>query len=79
MAITAIKVGNQTVTDRNQIVEFMNNAETKMFNQVRDFLADLRSQSETKPLQIQCNESKCGHKFEQTFTLDMSNFFAQGS
>ena len=85
MAITAIKVGTQTVTDRKQITEFMNNAETKMFSQVRDFLAGLRSETETKPLQIQCRPDTCGDKkncpktFEQTFTLDMSNFFGQGS
>ena len=79
MAVTAIKVGNQTVTDRKQISEFMNNADRKVFGKVRDFLSDLRGQSEMKPLSIQCRESECGNKFEQPFTLDMSNFFEQGS
>ena len=79
MAVTAIKVGEQTVTDRNQITEFMNNADRKIFNKVREFLTGLRAQSEMKPLKIKCSNSKCKNEFEQPFTLDMSNFFAQDS
>ena len=85
MAVTAIKVGEQVVTDRNQITEFMNNADRKIFNKVREFLTALRSQSEMKPLKIKCRPDTCGDKkncpkeFEQPFTLDMSNFFAQDS
>lgn len=72
-SVQSISIGGQVVEDRQQINEFMQNIDRKLFKKIQDHLTSIRGQSEMKPLQITCRE--CNTGFEQPFTLDMSNFF----
>ena len=46
-----------------------------VFEAIKDRLAQIKSASELKPMKVKCTSEKCGHEYEQPFTLDMSNFF----
>ena len=74
-SISSISTGGQIVEDRQQINEFMKNIDRALFKKIQDHLTSIREKSEMKPLSIGCKEQECGHKFDQPFTLDMSNFF----
>lgn len=76
-SINIIRTPTSLVNDPQQIEEWVNNCDRKTFTKVRDFVLDLRKHSEIKPLQIKCH--KCGHEYEQPFTLDMTSFFADAS
>ena len=72
-SVQSVSIDGQIVEDRQQINEFMQNIDRKLFKKIQDHLTSIRGQSEMKPLQITCKE--CNKGFEQPFTLDMSNFF----
>lgn len=76
-SIAAIKTPDTTVNDQAQVEEFLNNCERGTFAMIRDQAVKLKQTSELKPLKITCVE--CSNEFQQTFTLDMSNFFATNS
>ena len=72
-SVQSVSIDGQIVEDRQQINEFMQNIDRKLFKKIQDHLTSIRGQSVMKPLQITCKE--CNKGFEQPFTLDMSNFF----
>jgi hypothetical protein len=76
-SISAIKTPNSIVTDSKQIEEFLKNTDRKLFGQIRDQIIDLKSHSELKPMAVEC--TKCNNQYEQSFTLEMSNFFDSAS
>lgn len=76
-SIAAIKTPSSIVTDLSQIEEFLKNSDRKLFGQIRDRIINLKSTSELKPIGAEC--TKCNHKYEQNFTLDMSSFFEHAS
>lgn len=76
-SINMIRTPTSLVNDTDQIAEWVNNCDRKTFSQVRDFVIDLRSSSEIKPIPIVCGN--CGHNYEQPFTLDMTSFFGDAS
>jgi hypothetical protein len=76
-SINIIRTPTSLVNDPEQIEEWVNNCDRKTFATVRDFVLDLRKHSEIRPLHIKCH--KCGHEYEQPFTLDMTSFFADAS
>jgi hypothetical protein len=76
-SITEIRAQGTIVSDVNHIEEFLKNCDRNVFNAVRDHVLRLREQSELQPLRITC--PNCQHKYEQTFTLDMSRFFGSDS
>lgn len=75
-SISLIRVAGENVENPEHIKEFIDNADSKVFNRIRDHLASLRETAEMKPLRIKCSNTECGKEYEQPFTLDMSNFFA---
>ena len=75
-SIALIRVAGENVENSDHIKEFINNADSKIFNRIRDHLAELRANAEMKPLRIKCSNEECSKEYEQPFTLDMSNFFA---
>jgi hypothetical protein len=76
-SIIEIRTPNGIVHDQGHIEEFINNCDRLMFNAIRDHVIKLREDSELQPLMITC--PSCTHQYQQTFTLDMSNFFASAS
>jgi hypothetical protein len=65
---------NDIVTDKNFILEFLRNCDKMSFDAIRDQQGKLKEQSDMKPLGVECPH--CSHKYEQQFTLNMSDFFA---
>ena len=77
VSISSIQTPDALVTEPEFILEFLNNCEKDMFQQIRDHAIALRQAGEIKPLDITCSE--CSQKYTQDFSLDMSNFFETAS
>jgi hypothetical protein len=71
--IEHIKTPTVFVDDTNYILDFLRNCDRAMFTTVRDYVAELRSSTEIKPLEVKCIH--CSHEYKQPFTLNMSDFF----
>ncbi len=69
----------QTVTDRQQIIEFCEKAKSKTIKEIENKLSELRVQAQTPPLKIKATEDqiKAGvpASYEVPITFDNSNFF----
>lgn len=76
-SIRAVKSPDAMVTDYDQIYEFLRNCPKAVWEQIRDKSIELREASEIKPLSVKCPH--CEHEYEQSFTLNMSNFFETAS
>ena len=77
VSISSIQTPDALVTEPEYILEFLNNCEKDIFQQIRDHAIALRQAGEIKPLDITCSE--CSHQYKQDFSLDMSNFFETNS
>jgi hypothetical protein len=76
-SISTIKTPNALVTEPEYIEEFLKNCDRNLFNQVRDHIINIKTESEIKPVAINC--AHCDHEYEQMLTLDMTSFFAAAS
>jgi hypothetical protein len=76
-SISAIKSTDAMVTEQNFIMEYLNNCQSQIFNQLRDHVIALKQSSEVKPLDLECPE--CHHKYLQQVTLDLASFFENSS
>jgi hypothetical protein len=76
-SIAAVKTPQALVSEPEFIEEMLKNCGSKLFNQIRDFILDLKASSEMQPLKLVCSE--CSHNYEQSITLDMASFFAYAS
>ena len=76
-SIAAIKTPQALVNEPAFIEEFLKNCNRQLFNQIRDFIIDLKVNSEMQPLKLSCPD--CNHTYEQSITLDMSSFFGSAS
>ena len=69
----------QTVEDKTQIQEFLNNADSKVVNEMQDEMIKLRSQAQVKPITLKSTEEQVKKGAPVTFTVpltfDNSNFF----
>jgi hypothetical protein len=69
----------ESVTDRNQIKEFIQNADAKTIKDLENKLADIRQQGSIKPVKIKASEEqiKAGApaSYEVPITFDNANFF----
>lgn len=70
---------NEEVTDKKQIVEFLENAESKRVEEIQSGLIVLRNQAALKPIKINCTEEQIKRgapvSFESPITFDNANFF----
>lgn len=68
-----------TITDKNQIRDFFDNATAKITSEIQDSLAELRLQGSIKPMKVKATEEqiKAGvpATYEVPITFDNSNFF----
>jgi hypothetical protein len=76
-SIAAVKTPQATVYEPEYIEEMLKNCDSKLFNQIKDFILELKASSEMQPLKIACDE--CQHNYEQSITLDMASFFGYAS
>jgi hypothetical protein len=76
-SIAAVKTPGALVTEPEYIRELMQNCDRNVFNSVRDHIIELKSQAELQPLKLVCPE--CKNDYTQSFTLDMTSFFAAAS
>jgi hypothetical protein len=69
----------ESVTDRAQIKEFIQNADAKLIKELENKLADIRQQGSIKPIKIKATEEqiKAGvpATYEVPITFDNANFF----
>ena len=67
------------VTDREQIKEFLNNADSKLVNEMQDEMIKLRSQAQVRPIQLKATDEQIKKgapvSFTVPLTFDNSNFF----
>ena len=67
------------VTDREQIKEFLNNADSKIVNEMQDEMIRLRSQAQVRPIQLKATDEQIKKgapvSFTVPLTFDNSNFF----
>ena len=71
--IEYIKTPAATVFEKDFIEDFLRNCDKTTFNTIKDTNIELRSNSEAKPLQVNCMH--CQHKYEQPFIINVSTFF----
>ena len=76
-SIAAVRTPTALVTETEFIRELMQNCDRKIFNSVRDHIIALKNQAELQPLALTCPE--CKNAYDQSFTLDMTSFFAAAS
>ncbi len=72
-AIEYIKTPNSYVDQNEFILDFLQNCDKTIYEKVRNYNTDLKSQSEVKPLQLKC--VSCEHEYKQTFSINASDFF----
>lgn len=68
-----IKTPTATVFESIFVEEFLKNCDRKTYNKIKDKNVELRSKSDTKPLQMKCMH--CNHEYEQNFNINISTFF----
>ena len=82
-AITSVKVDNQTVQDRTQINEFINNMTGEMADRVRKHINSQQTLGKLKPFKLQANEEQLAKgapkSWDQSVAMDNSNFFVSRS
>ena len=72
--VSSIESPEGVVTDRKEILEFMNNAPKEIFDRVQKAVGDLKEKVEMTPQTSKCES--CEKEFTMPVTLDQSNFFA---
>lgn len=62
------------VTDKEEIVAFVNNASVKLFKKITSTIQSIKDKTALDPLEIEC--PKCEHSFKSPLIFDYANFFA---
>jgi bacterioferritin-associated ferredoxin len=71
--IEYIKTPTTTVTNREYILDYLKNCDKNVYITIRDHSTNMKQESEIKPIKLSCTE--CGNEYEQTITLNPSDFF----
>ena len=70
---------NQTVVDKQQIQDFIANANTTLITEMQEKMIALRAQAQVKPIRLKATEEQIKKgapvSFEVPLTFDNSNFF----
>jgi len=72
-SIVSIVTPDSTVSEKEYILDFLKNTDRGMFDIIRSKIVEQKSVSEVQPVEIECRS--CQHRYQQGFTLDMTNFF----
>ena len=71
--IEYIKTPNAFVDQNEYILDFIQNCDKNVFELIKTHNAELKVQSEVKPLKVKC--VSCSHEYEQSFTINAADFF----
>lgn len=71
--IQYIRTPTATVIDKTFIKEFMVNCDKGSYDKIRDYSIELKQGTEIKPLKVKCIH--CEHEYEQTFSVNVTDFF----
>ena len=72
-SIVEIATPTVPVTETAYILDFLQHCDRNLYIQIREYSANIRKDSELKPMQITC--IACGHNYDQTITLNPTDFF----
>ena len=75
--IVSIQTPHGTVSNQQQIKEFIENAPSDVFNMINNRITSMRENMALKAQNVECAE--CGHHWNVEITMDQTNFFAVGS
>ena len=75
--VSKIDTPEGSVTDKNQIKEFIQNAPKEVFDVINGHVTAMKDKIELRIKGVKCDS--CGHEFEMPVTMDQSNFFVKGS
>jgi hypothetical protein len=68
-----IQTPETMVTEKEYIIDFMNNCDRVTSNTIKDYSVKLRETSEMAPLDIKCGN--CSHEYQQPVVLNVTDFF----
>jgi hypothetical protein len=68
-----ISTPTSIVNEKEYILDFLQNCDRKIFEQLRTTTVKLRESSQLKPLDVKCIH--CSHEYTQKLTLNVSDFF----
>jgi len=71
--IEYIRAPGEVVSDNEYIHDFLQNCDKNMYEQVKNYHENIKKEAELKPLKVKCIH--CGHEYEKSFTLNLSDFF----
>jgi hypothetical protein len=74
--IEYIEIPDERVDNPEFINEFIKNCDRTSFTTIRDFNAELKKNTEIKPIHTTC--PSCNHEYEQPITLNPTDFFDEG-
>lgn len=76
-SIGMIRTPTATVTEQEHIKEWLSNCDRNLFAKIRDRIVAIKQSGEIKPLNMTC--PSCNNKYQQAFTMNMTDFFADAS
>ena len=71
--IESISTPESVVTDKNYIIEFLNNCDKNTNNAIKDRSIQLREQNELDPIDVKC--PSCQNEYKQKIVLNVTDFF----
>lgn len=71
--VDSISSDEFTVTEKAYILDFLQNADKRIVEKIKEKSLSLRETTQMKPLNVKC--VGCGHDYDQMFTLNVSDFF----
>lgn len=72
-SIEYITTPNAMVSEKEYILDFLQNCDKNTFNTLKNHAVKLRENAQIKPLNVKCIH--CNHEYDQTLTLNVSDFF----
>ena len=78
-SVVSIQVGEETVTDKNQIKEFIENADKKFYNIITDHITSQKDKYTLEPMKVMSDKEDqdkgAPAEFDVPITFDQANFF----
>lgn len=68
-----IETPNMRVDQQEFVLDFLKNCDKNTFNTIKEYNAELKKQSEIKPVHLKC--SHCNHEYDQQVVINPTDFF----
>lgn len=73
--IESITVDGKTVTDGDQIREFLDNTSRNVFAAIKDKIQELMNRNKIQPITVVCDNQECTKEYTTDLVFDQANFF----